>query len=129
MKAIKLKDLIKANSGISKLADIILPNGKDNYRVYKIFKIVQDEINYLESQKVKILEKYGTKQSDGSITIAANHPDYLSALKLLTELGEVEVTFPEDLLGVRINPLEAKLSPKDLYELETSGIIQLVEEE
>lgn len=121
----KLKELIKAQDSLTNLADIRLSSAKDNYNVFKLYKQVKDEISNYDAQRNKIIMEYGEKNSEGNVSVQRSNPNFSKAVKDIAELEDLDIDISFNKISVK--PDELKLSAIDIYNLESFGILEVVE--
>lgn len=107
---LSLAQIKNAEPTVAKLLTVELPI-KVSYRLTRMAKAFADELKHFEDSRMKLFEKYGETQEDGSRKITAeNEQQFLSELSsLLNET--VEFKFDHkihiDLLdGVKLTPIE-----------------------
>ncbi len=119
----KIKELLNINESLKNLARTLLPKSVDNYKVYKMYSKIREELNNYYTQRDKIVLQYGIKNENGSVSILPENPNYQTAFKSLNELEEIEVDLKIETLKLNANDLN--LSAIDLYNLVKSKIIEL----
>ena len=121
----KLKELIKAQDSLTNLADIRLSSAKDNYNVFKLYKQVKEEISNYDAQRNKIIMEYGEKNSEGNVSVRRSNPNFSKAVKDIAELEDLDIDINFNKISVK--PDELKLSAIDIYNLESFGILEVIE--
>lgn len=121
----KIRDILKVRESVKHLAQERLPNAIDNYHVFKLYKQVEDESHNYNVQKDKIVIEYGEKQPDGTVSISAKNPNYMTAIKLISELENIDIEL--QLNKITIKPAELNLSAKDIYNLIEFGVLEIAE--
>jgi len=119
----KIKDLINVNDSMKNLARTLLTKSTDNYKVYKIYSKIREELNNYYTQRDKIVMKYGTKNENGTVGILSDNPNFQKAIKDISELEEIEVDITIETLKLNVNDLN--LSAIDIYNLVEFKIIEL----
>ena len=121
----KIRDILKVRESVKHLAQVRLPNAIDNYHVFKLYKQVEDEAHNYNVQKDKVVIEYGERQPNGSVSISAENPKYMTAIKLISELENIDIEL--QLNKTTIKPAELNLSAKDIYNLVEFGILEIAD--
>ncbi len=105
-----IKQILNARETLSRLAEKALPV-KQSYRLAKVVKAVNDEINVYEGERIKLCEKYGTLNKEAN-KYDINDTDgfYRDSAVLLSQ--EVDL----DAKPIDISSLE--LSAQDIINIE-----------
>jgi len=112
---LSLAQIKNAEPVVAKLLNVELPI-KVSYRFTRIAKAFAEEIKYFEDSRMKLFDKYGVDQEDGTRKIKDEYQQQFFAD--LTSLLNEEVDFKFD-HKIDINLLEdVKLTPIELSSLE-----------
>lgn len=107
---VKLFEIMDAKDAIIKLMKFELPV-RTAYKLSKLAQALQVELNFVEEQRKKLFEQYGTKQEDNTIKVT---PEKVSEFQgKMTDLFNVEVDINSETIAVE-ELEEARLSPNDL---------------
>lgn len=96
---IKLKTIILAIPALSKIASENL-SLKTAYRLKQTVNALQNEADFFSDQRLKIFEKYGTANEDGTFTFSKDNEP--KAMNELEELLNLEVEPDIDIMDVSI---------------------------
>lgn len=96
----KYKDLPKYDT-IIKLVQVCFSTPQKNIMMYKLYNYMKENIIFIESEKNKLLKKYGIDEGNGKYTLKGeNYVEYVKAWNDLLECeieGELpKVDFNED---------------------------------
>ena len=110
---ISIAALINATQTFNKIIDKEL-SPVTSFKLVKLIKAINDEIEIFEKEKNKLLEKYGNKNEDGTYSILEENKELWN--KDITDLLSLEV----DIVGDKINLAneEIKISPADMMKIE-----------
>ena len=100
-----IKQILNARETLSRLSEKALPV-KQSYRLAKLVKAVDDEINVYDGERIKLCEKYGT----------------LNKEKHIYEFKDEEYkSFETDINVLQSQEVELDVKPIDISDLELSA--------
>lgn len=123
----KLKEILNIEKAVMNLGNVLLPTPEENRRVYKLIKVIKQEVENYDLQINKILQKYGQQSENGSKYIPKNSPNFDIALKEISALESMEINLDFKPIQTDFNSLN--LNAADAYNLEKAKIIELKEGE
>lgn len=121
----KIREMLKVRGSLINFAKIRLPNAIDNYNVFKLYKQVENEVFNYNTQKDKIIMEYGEEQSNDTVSISPNNPNYITAIKIIAELENIDVDL--EFKPIILKPTDVNLSPIDIYNLTNFKILTINE--
>jgi hypothetical protein len=116
---IKLGMLKALEQSITKMYNTDLPI-KLSYKISKMIDPVGNELQKIEEQRIKLVEKYGEKNETG-ITVTENNLDSFN--KEFSELLEVEIDLPITPINLDDIPEEVKLTGFEVNNLIKLGFL------
>lgn len=108
----KLSTVIGAIPTLKKLMEQDLPV-KQSYAIAKLARRVDEECNLYNSERKRLIEKYGLPEEDGKYTIPQEKIDDCNAE--LSELLNIDVEITEK---IDILSTEASLTPAEVISIE-----------
>ena len=84
---VTLKEIIEANPAITRLAGDKTLSVKLSYKILMLTKAFQGDVEFFNSKRFELLEKYGTPQDGGYNIPPENMDNFIAALD---EVGAVE---------------------------------------
>lgn len=102
---VTIKQILNARETLSQLANKALPV-KQSYRLAKLVKTINDELNVYDGERIKLCEKYGT----------------LNKEKRIYEFEDGEYkSFETDINVLQSQEVELDVKPIDISDLELSA--------
>jgi len=110
----KLKEVVEAGPALGKILNSVT-DAKTSYWLGKTLNKLLSEIRDIEKARIKLVEKYGKKENDGSIkVIEDNIDDFKKEYEAFLE-DEITIDMPK----LKLEYLkDAKLSPVDMMALD-----------
>lgn len=109
----ELKDLVNAKDGLIKIFNAELPI-KISYKLSKLVKDLNEELNFFEEKRKKLIEKFGEKKGDKIEVKQENLELFTNEMNELLKL-KVEFKFEK----IQLNEIEnVKLSSLEVYNLQ-----------
>jgi molybdopterin converting factor small subunit len=111
--SIRLAELNRISNSLSKIITQDLPI-KQAFRLSRLAKSVDTEMQELETQRVALVKKYGEKDESGNVSVKGKLQEFIDEFnELLKE--EVEISF----IPINLNDVgDIKLSAMDIGNLE-----------
>jgi hypothetical protein len=110
---VTLAQLVTAIPAIDKLAGTDLPV-KTSYRIGRLIKSINSELAVYNTERTRLIKKYGTQQDNGDWSVGENNAEFMSEMTTLTE---IEVELKHDPISIETLG-DIELSPMDMVNLE-----------
>lgn len=109
---------------LKKLGRLDLGNPKINFRFAHVLKTIDDEIKLYIEQQVKIIDKYGKREENGSFTVPSDK--LIDFEKELNQLNQLEISVDWEKVDLSVDRLSG-ISPIEMNLFE-EYFIHIVEE-
>lgn len=113
---LKLGDVTMMQQGLTVLLNQPLPI-KLSYKLGKLVKIVDEEIQEIENRRIELVKKYGVEDKEkGTIKVSDENQDHF--MKEYSELLDLDVNLDFEQVDINQLPDDIKISPQQLIFLD-----------
>lgn len=113
---IKLGEVTMIQQGLMTLVNQQLPV-KLSYKLGKLIKIVDDEVQEIENKRIELVKKYGVKnEEDNTIKVPDDKQD--GFMQEYTDLLNLEIDVTFEPISISELPDDLKITPQQLIYLE-----------
>lgn len=126
-KTIRLGD-IPPQPLLAKLTRISFSTPQKNMNVFKYIKSVQENLIFLQNEKIKLMQKYGDPQEDGSYLIPKPNVDkFKEEISVIFDLDITESIYPHGLTEEDFTDEKCSYPEDKAFWLNSSDIAVLLE--
>lgn len=126
-KTIRLGD-IPPQPLLAKLTHISFSTPQKNMNVFKYIKSVQENLIFLQNEKIKLMQKYGDPQEDGSYLITKPNVDkFKEEMSAIFDLDITESIYPHGLTEEDFTDEKCSYPEDKTFWLNSSDIAVLLE--